>query len=512
MKKIRVFISSVQSEFATERAMLGEYIRRDALLGKFFETFLFEDVPANEASPQQVYLSEVEMSDIYLGLYGNIYGYEDAEGVSPTEREYDRAAELHKTRLIFIKSIDEENRHPKESALIKKVERDIVRKTFVDAEGLRISVYASLVRYLEEKEYIRWQPFDAAFDTNAKLEDLDEDKMHDFIVQARAKRNFPLPENSTPKKLLTHLSLMDEKGRISNSAVLLFGKRPQKFFITSEVKCVQFFGNVVEKPLPAYQICRGTLFDMIDQATAFVMDRVDLAVGTRAEGKTASVPTNYELPPDAVKEAIVNAVAHRDYTSNGSVQVMLFRNRLEVWNPGQLPYGLTVSKLLEPHKSQPANPLIADPLFWTGYVDKVGTGTEDIVNLCKEKGLKEPEYHQEEDFRVVIWRRIGNVTGNVTGNVPSNSTSNSASNSASNSTGNSTSEKTLRLVKVIKGEMSIRQIMSALGMKSRPMFLNNYLTPALKAGLLERTQPESPNSPTQRYRLTEAGKGLLAEK
>ena len=96
---------------------------------------------------------------------------------------------------------------------------------------------------------------------------------------------------------------------------------------------------------------------------------------------------------------------HRDYTSNGSVQVMLFRNRLEVWNPGQLPYGLTVNKLLEPHKSLPANPLIADPLFWTGYVDKVGTGTEDIVNLCKDKGLQSPEYHQEEDFRVVIWRK-----------------------------------------------------------------------------------------------------------
>jgi hypothetical protein len=159
MKRIRIFISSVQNEFAEERAMLGQYIRTDALLGKFFETFLFEDVPAAEASPRQVYLNEVEMSDIYLGLYGNKYGYEDAEGVSPTEREYDRAAELHKPRLIFIKSLDENLRHPKEESLIKKVERDIVRKTFVDIEGLRTSVYASLVRYLEEKEYIRWQPF-----------------------------------------------------------------------------------------------------------------------------------------------------------------------------------------------------------------------------------------------------------------------------------------------------------------------------------------------------------------
>lgn len=486
--------------------MLGEYIRRDALLGKFFETFLFEDVPANEASPQQVYLSEVEMSDIYLGLYGNKYGYEDAEGVSPTEREYDRAAELHKTRLIFIKSIDEENRHPKESALIKKVERDIVRKTFVDAEGLRTSVYASLVRYLEEKEYIRWQPFDAAFDTNAKLEDLDEDKMHDFIVQARAKRNFPLPENSTPTKLLTHLSLMDEKGRISNSAVLLFGKRPQKFFITSEVKCVQFFGNVVEKPLPAYQICRGTLFDMIDQATAFVMDRVDLAVGTRAEGKTASVPTNYELPPDAVKEAIVNAVAHRDYTSNGSVQVMLFRNRLEVWNPGQLPYGLTVSKLLEPHKSLPANPLIADPLFWTGYVDKVGTGTEDIVNLCKEKGLKEPEYHQEEDFRVVIWRR-NPEKGLSEG--PSKGLSKGLSKDQVSTNLNQKWEKIEPMIRLLENTSSAADLRAVMGMNNATKFKNNYLNPLIELGVVEMTQPESPNSPTQRYRLTEAGKGLL---
>lgn len=506
MKRIRVFISSVQSEFAKERAMLGEYIRRDALLGKFFETFLFEDVPANEDSPQQVYLSEVEMSDIYLGLYGNKYGYEDAEGVSPTEREYDRAAELHKTRLIFIKSIDEDNRHPKESALIKKAERDIVRKTFVDAEGLRTSVYASLVRYLEEKEYIRWQPFDAAFDTNAKLEDLDEDKMHDFIVQARAKRNFPLSENSTPTKLLTHLSLMDEKGRISNSAVLLFGKRPQKFFITSEVKCVQFFGNVVEKPLPAYQICRGTLFDMIDQATAFVMDRVDLAVGTRAEGKTASVPTNYELPPDAVKEAIVNAVAHRDYTSNGSVQVMLFRNRLEVWNPGQLPYGLTVSKLLEPHKSLPANPLIADPLFWTGYVDKVGTGTEDIVNLCKEKGLKEPEYHQEEDFRVVIWRR--NPEKGLSEGL-SKGLSKGLSRDQVSTKLNQKWEKIEPMIRLLENTSSATDLRSVMGMNNATKFKNNYLNPLIELGVVEMTQPESPNSPTQRYRLTEAGKGLL---
>ena len=499
MKRIRIFISSVQSEFAQERAMLSQYIRTDALLGKFFETFLFEDVPANEASPQQVYLGEVEMSDIYLGLYGNKYGYEDAEGMSPTEREYDRASELHKTRLIFIKSLDEQDRHLKETALIKKVERDIVRKTFVDVEGLRTSVYASLVRYLEEKEYIRWQPFDAAFDTNATLEDLDEDKMSEFIRMARKKRDFPLPLDATPTRLLTHLSLMDERGRIANAAILLFGKRPQRFFITSEVKCVQFYGNVVEKPLPSYQIYRGTVFEMIDQATSFVMSRIDNWTGSRSAGETAAVPTEYELPYEAVKEAIVNAVCHRDYTSNASVQVMLFRNRLEVWNPGQLPYGLTVQKLLGPHKSLPANPLLADPMFWIGYIEKVGTGTEDIVKWCKGKGLQDPEYHQDEDFRVVLWRK--SVPGNDKGLEAGNETGNEAGNVAGN---------VKRIVLGIgEGTLPREEIMLRLGLKGSGNFRATYLYPAIEQGYVAKLYPESDKRRDQAYYLTEKGLELL---
>lgn len=405
MERIRIFISSVQSEFAEERAMLCHYIRTDALLGKFFEPFIFEEVPANEYPVDHVYLKEVEASDIYLGLYGNQYGYEDEEGISPTEREYDLAKLLHKSRLIYIKGIDEDKRHPKETALITKVERDIVRKTFVDIDGLRTSVYASLIRYLEEKEFIRFRPFDASFDNGATMADLDEDKIRSFVQVARSKRNFPLTVDTPIKELLVHLDLIDENERITNAAILLFGKKPQKYFIPSEVKCVQFYGDIVRKPMPAYQIYRGDVFELVDQATDFVMSRVDNWVGTRDKGETASVPTHPELPIDAVKEAIVNAVCHRDYTSNASVQVMLFRNRLEIWNPGQLPYGLTVQKLQGPHKSLPTNPLIADPMYWKGYIEKVGTGTEDIIEKCRNYGLKAPEFYQEEDFRVVIWRR-----------------------------------------------------------------------------------------------------------
>lgn len=258
---IRVFISSVQREFAEERQLLCKYIREDALLGKFFLPFIFEELPAINLSAPEAYLTEASTSDIYLGLYGHDYGYEDAEGISPTEREYDAATANNRHRIVFIKRCDERN--PKEQNFIHKVEQDVVRKSFADYDELRTAVYAALIRFLEEKDF-------------------------------------------------------------------------------------------------------------------------------------------------------TYAVAHRYYTDNGSVQVMLFQDRLEVWNPGLLPYGLTIPQLEEPHKSQPHNPLIAEPMFLKGYIEKAGTGTEDIITKCVNYGLEKPEFHQDSDFKVTIWRRqVGQKTSEV---------------------------------------------------------------------------------------------------
>jgi predicted HTH transcriptional regulator len=70
-----------------------------------------------------------------------------------------------------------------------------------------------------------------------------------------------------------------------------------------------------------------------------------------------------------------------------------------------VPYGMTVAKLKEYHSSIPVNPLIAEPMYLNGTIERVGSGTRDIVKLCKKWGLKEPEYIQEEFFRIILWRR-----------------------------------------------------------------------------------------------------------
>jgi len=97
---------------------------------------------------------------------------------------------------------------------------------------------------------------------------------------------------------------------------------------------------------------------------------------------------------------------HRDYTSLASVQVMLFRDRLEVWSPGSLPRGMTIAKLSATHKSVPVNPLLARAMYLKGYIEKSGTGTEDMIEKCKEWGIPAPEWTEDDadDFRVILKR------------------------------------------------------------------------------------------------------------
>jgi predicted HTH transcriptional regulator len=199
----------------------------------------------------------------------------------------------------------------------------------------------------------------------------------------------------------------------------------------------------------------------------------------------------YEIPVEVVSEAIVNAVAHRDYTSNGSVQVMLFADRLEVWNPGTLPPSLTVEMLRQPHGSFPTNPLLAEPLYLAAYIERMGTGTGDMIRRCREAGLPEPEFSVADGFRVLVGRATGSLTG-----------------SAIKST-----DPVERLLQALRhGELAAAKLRSALGIKHRPTFRANYLRPALDAGLVEYTIPDKPRSRLQKYRLTEKGRAHLAKR
>lgn len=401
--RLRIFLSSVQKEFEPIRSGLKAFLLGDAVLRRFVsEVFLFEDLPAQDRRTDQVYLEEVGRCDVYLGIFGYDYGFEDAEGISPTEREYDEATRLGRTRLVYVWGSDEKRRAPKMKVLVGKASGQLIRRRIEDASGLTSEVYASLVDHLDALGALRVPPFDTSACDRATLHDISRKRIEWFLETARRERGFPLKASTTTQALLTHLNLV-ERGSPTNAAILLFGSDPQPFHRTAETKCVHCHGTEYHRPFASQQIYSGDLFEQVDQARDFVLAKISRSVGIRAAGPAA--PASYELPPDAVGEAIVNAIAHRDYHSNASVEIRLFTDRLEIWNPGALPGMLTPASLHTDHPSIPNNPLVAESLYLARYIEKAGSGTQAMIELCRGAGLPEPDFEARQgSFVVTLWR------------------------------------------------------------------------------------------------------------
>jgi len=401
--RLRIFISSVQKEFAQQRLDLKAFLLGDAVLRRFVsDVFLFEEIPARDQRADKVYLEELEQCDIYLGIFGNKYGFEDDDGISPTEREFDHASQLGKLRFIYVWGSSDEQRDAKMQSLIGRASRELVRRRIEDVSALTAEVYASLVDYLDGVGALRVPPFDTSACEQATLDHIYRKRIEWFLDTARRERGFPLKANTGTQALLTHLNLIDDD-KPTNAAMLLFGDNPQRFHRTAETKCVHCHGTEYRRPFASMQVYGGDLFEQADQARDFVLAKINRAIGTRTSSITA--PATYELPPGAVGEGIVNAIAHRDYNSNASVEVRLFADRLEIWNPGSLPGTLTLDGLRKDHPSVPYNPLIAESLYLARYIEHAGSGTQAMIELCQESGLPEPQFEQRAGFFVtIIWR------------------------------------------------------------------------------------------------------------
>jgi predicted HTH transcriptional regulator len=401
--RLKIFISSVQKEFHQVRMDLKAFLTGDAVLHRFIsDVFLFEELPAKDRRADQVYLEEVKRCDVYVGIFGYDYSNADKDGISPTEHEYDYAGKHHKTRFIYVWGSDEKKRAPQMRQLINKASSELIRRRIENFSALTSEVYASLVDYLDQLGALRVPPFDTSACEDATLHDLSRKRIDWFLAVARRERNFPLKQNTTTRALLTHLNLL-EKGKPTNAAMLLFGSAPQRFHRVAETKCVHCHGVEYRRPFASQQIYTGDVFEQADQAREFVLSKINRSVGVRTESNIASA--TFELPPDAIGEAVINAIAHRDYHSNASVEVRLFSDRLEIWNPGRLPGTLTLDDLRHDHPSVPNNPLIAESLYLTRYIEKAGSGTQRMIELCREAGLPEPQFEQRSgSFILTLWR------------------------------------------------------------------------------------------------------------
>ena len=499
-----------------ERKRIAEYIRQDALFSQYFEPFLFEELPAQDKSAKVAYLEQSANAEVYILLIGSKYGYVDADGVSPTEKEYNSASANHAYRMAFVKNV--EKREPKEESFKRRIDNTVIRNTFNTYDELQSAVYASLIEYMVSHHILRNGPFDSSIHPNASIADLDKEKIRRFVGLAREKRQFPIQyTEENIHQILYSLHLITDDDKLKNAALLLFAKDVQEWFASSSIKCAQFYGTKIQKPIASQQIYGGNVFEMVDMAVSFVMSRINQHVGERTQ--TAQVDITPELPPQAVAEAIVNAVVHRNYNDTGSVQVMLFKDRLEIWNPGRLPHGMTIAKLNEEHTSRPVNPVLAHPVYLAGYIEQLGTGTTDIIDSCLANGLRKPEFHQGDDFRVVLWRpevqERGKVAGKVRGKVAGKETVQEGVQETVQERVQERVQENININKIviaIRGNtVSASEIKKILNLKGRSNFTTRYLHPSIESGYVNMLYPDQPKRRDQAYYLTEKGLQLLSE-
>ena len=271
---------------------------------------------------------------------------------------------------------------------------------------LKNNVHDCLIEFLRKEGIVGKTVFEQSVCEDAKFDDIDEEKIKWFLQTAKIKRKYPLDLETPLKAVLTHLNLL-HKDKLTNAAVLLFGKNPHNFHYQAKIKCLQFSGTEVEKPFSSYHIYdKENLFEQIDKAESFVLDAIRFPVIQQEH--TVQVKRPPEIPVFAIHEAIVNAVAHRDYNTTAAVQVMIFIDRVEIWNSGSLPNQLSIDDLKRPHTSYPNNPLLAGIFYFANYIQKAGSGIIEMIKQCKSQGLPEPEFVsiRGSEFRTIIGRDI----------------------------------------------------------------------------------------------------------
>lgn len=255
---------------------------------------------------------------------------------------------------------------------------------------------AALDKFLLQKKGKRW---DGVPVPKVSVKDLKQETFDFFRKRAlKSQRINEDSLNDTNTHLLENLQLI-EGDYFKRAAILLFHTDPEKFVTGAFVK-IGFFET--DDELKFQDEVHGNLFDQIEKTmdllfTKYIKAEISYEGINRVE--------KYEYPRDAVREALLNALAHKDYSGGVPVQISVYSDKLIFWNEGQLPDNWTIENLLIKHPSKPFNPDIANALFRSGYIESWGRGTLKIIKECEQAGLPKPVYFYDMSGFFVEFRK-----------------------------------------------------------------------------------------------------------
>ncbi len=237
-----------------------------------------------------------------------------------------------------------------------------------------------------------WEEFTAVgYDVN----DLDQDEIYRAVEQGITVNRVPASvRSSSIKDILTNWNLIrEEDGKLNNAAAVLFAKKVLPQYLQCHIKLGRFRGTDMLGDFIDNKDFYGNAFQILEEANHFIMRHLPIA--------SFFEPDRFEridkpaLPVLAVREALVNAICHRDYSNrSSSITLAIFDDRMEIWNNGKLPPSLKIADLKKKHKSDPRNKLIAKVFYDRKYFDGWGTGIVKIFDLCRENDVPEPDYQE----------------------------------------------------------------------------------------------------------------------
>ncbi|MEJ5251082.1 MAG: helix-turn-helix domain-containing protein [Armatimonadota bacterium] len=254
-----------------------------------------------------------------------------------------------------------------------------------------------MARHILTRSGIAWE----SLPSDWGMEEVDEEAVAHFARLAR--QRLPHIDPAQPERVLENLSLLHE-GKLNNAGILLFARRPQRLFPLAQVRIGIFRGSHI---LDSHDF-QGNLWQQLDGAMERFRQVLKVRFDIRVEEPSLEGLQRrevWEYPLEALREAVANALIHRDYTYPADIQIRLEEDRLEVWSPGELPPPLTPQALYGPHASVLRNPLIAQAFYFAGVIERWGSGTTRIVDLCREQDLPEPEFaNWQGGVRVVFFK------------------------------------------------------------------------------------------------------------
>ncbi|VVB85096.1 Uncharacterised protein [uncultured archaeon] len=234
------------------------------------------------------------------------------------------------------------------------------------------------------------------------LEDIDLEKVKRYIKKANEAGRRKIGDDEEPLKVLEKLELIKD-GKPAWAAILLFRKGQKRFLSQAAIHCGRFKDETL---VIDDRMIEENIIEQIDEAMDFIHKNINVKFIMTGRPEREQV---WDYPLEALREAIINAVCHRDYTFLSNIEVRIYDDKLIVWSPGGLPSGITLDELFSPHSSKLRNKGIAEVFYDVELIEQWGSGIEKMRKACRIAELPDPVFEEYQGFRVIFRKDIYTV-------------------------------------------------------------------------------------------------------